>query len=230
MAGRKKDRKKEFQHDPFKSLKGFCVSSPQQSPPADRPDTPPSHAPPAPDEASLFTGEMERLGVARRASGDAEPETAAASSPDSASKVAAESPPTTDRELFLASLGEMEAVFCDEIPAEDSSAGAPRRMRQVRRGELVPEAQLDLHGLGRDAARERVRHFLDNATYHGRKTVLIVTGRGKGSGGEPVLRAEIERYLKYEAAAWVAEWGRAPARYGGEGALVVFLKGRKGNK
>jgi DNA-nicking Smr family endonuclease len=226
VAGKKKDRKKEFQQNPFKRLKGFCVSSPQQAPPADRPVTPPAAAC---DEAAVFADEMERLGVARHPAGDAAAETAATSFPDSASKVAVE-PPPTDRELFLASLGEMQAVFCDEIPAEDGPAGAPRRMRQVRRGELVPEAQLDLHGLGRDDARERVRHFLDNAAYHGRKTVLIVTGRGKGSGGEPVLRAEIERYLRYEAAAWVAEWGRAPARYGGEGALVVFLKGRKGNK
>jgi len=226
VAGRKKDRKKEFQHDPFKSLKGFCVSSPQQAPPADRPVSPPEAAY---DEAAVFADEMERLGVARRPAGEAAAETTETSFPGSSPEVAAE-PPTTDRDLFLASLGEMEAVFHDEIPAEDGPAAVPRRMRQVRLGELVPEAQLDLHGLSRDAARERVRHFLDNAAYHGRNTVLIVTGRGKGSGGEPVLRAEIERYLKYEAAAWVAEWGRAPARYGGEGALIVFLKGRKGNK
>jgi DNA-nicking Smr family endonuclease len=226
VTGGKKGRKKEFQHDPFKRLKGFCVSSPEKAPPEDRPATPPVTAY---DEAALFADEMARLGVAHRPAGDAAAETAETSAPDSSPK-AADEPPPTDRELFLASLGEREAVFGDEIPAEDEPAAAPRRMRQVRRGELVPEAQLDLHGLGRDDARERVRHFLDNAVYQGRKTVLIVTGRGKGSGGEPVLRAEIERYLKYEASAWVAEWGRAPARYGGEGALIVFLKGRKGNK
>ncbi|HXV19534.1 MAG TPA: Smr/MutS family protein [Desulfuromonadales bacterium] len=229
MAGGKKDRKKEFQHDPFKRLKGFCVSSPEKELPAGRPVKPPAAAPPVPDEASLFAGEMERLGVARSAAGDSEQKVAAAGPAESPPKAAAASP-ASDRDLFLASLGKMEAVFCDEIPAAEEVAATPRRMRQVRRGELVPEAQLDLHGLGRDVARERVRHFLDNAAYHGRKTVLIVTGRGRGSGGEPVLRAEIERYLKYEAAAWVAEWGRAPARYGGEGALVVFLKGHKESK
>jgi DNA-nicking Smr family endonuclease len=226
VAGGKKGRKKEFQHDPFKRLKGFCVLSPEKAPPEDRPVTPPVTAY---DEAAQFADEMARLGVAHRPAGDAATETAETSAPDSSPK-AADEPPPTDRELFLASMGEMEAVFSDEIPAEEGPADAPRRMRQVRRGELVPESQLDLHGLGRDDARERVRHFLDNAVYQGRKTVLIVTGRGKGSGGEPVLRAEIERYLKYEAAAWVAEWGRAPARYGGEGALIVFLKRRKGNK
>lgn len=229
MAGGKKDRKKEFQHDPFKRLKGFSISQSEKTPSADWPVKPTVAAPSAPDEATMFVDEMERLGVARHPAGDAAAETVETASPATSPKAAVESP-QTDRDLFLASLGEMEAVFCDEIPAEDGPAVAPRRMRQVRRGELVPEAQLDLHGLGRDDARERARHFLDNAVYHGLKTVLIVTGRGKSSGAEPVLRAEIERYLKYEAAAWVAEWGRAPARYGGEGALVVFLKGRKRNK
>jgi DNA-nicking Smr family endonuclease len=172
---------------------------------------------------------MKRLGVAHSAADEPTPE-AAETRPDDLSPPAAAEAPATDRDLFLASLGEMEAIFTDEFPAADEPVAVPRRMRQVRRGELLPEERLDLHGLGRAEARERVRHFLDNAVYHGRKTVLIVTGRGKGSGGEPVLRAEIERYLKYEAAAWVAEWGRAPARYGGEGALVVFLKGRKGSR
>jgi DNA-nicking Smr family endonuclease len=228
VAGGKKDRKKEFQPDPFKRLKGFCVLPSAKTPPPVRPVAP---RPPAAavDDAGLFAAEMERLGVAHCAAEEPTPE-AAEIRPEGPSPPPAAAPPMTDRDLFLASLGEMEAIFVDELPAEDEPAAVPRRMRQVRRGELLPEERLDLHGLGRVEARERVRHFLDNAAYHGRKTVLIVTGRGKGSGGEPVLRAEIERYLKYEAAAWVAEWGRAPARYGGEGALVVFLKGRKGNR
>lgn len=222
MTVGKKGRKKEFQHDPFKRLKGFCVSPPPARP------VPPPVMQPVPDEEALFADEMEKLGVARRSAGETAPEEVAAG--PTGSPPAAAAPPPADRELFLASLGEMEAVFADELPAEEEPPAVPRRMRQVRRGELVPEARLDLHGLGRDDARQRVRHFLDNAVFHGRKTVLIVTGRGKGSGGEPVLRAEIERYLKYEAAAWVAEWGRAPAPYGGEGALVVFLKRRQGSK
>jgi DNA-nicking Smr family endonuclease len=228
VAGGKKKRKKEILQNPFKQLKGFCVSPVAKAPLPGRPVAPPSAVPPAQDEAALFAGEMERLGVARRPAGEPPTEKPDSRATDPYPHDAIE--PTTDQELFLASLGEMEAVFADEIPSAEETTAVPRRMRQVRRGELVPEAQLDLHGFHRADARERVRHFLDNAVYHGCKTVLIVTGRGKGSGGEPVLRVEIERYLQHEAAAWVAEWGRAPARYGGEGALVVFLKGRQGRK
>ncbi len=226
MAGGKNDRKKEFQHDPFRGLKGFCVSPAEKAAMPDRPvATASSDAPPR-DEAAIFAEEMDRLGVVCR---DVEEDaTEAVAGRREVDPPAVDTVPApNDQDLFLASLGSMEKVFVDDFPLAEDPAATPRRMRQVRRGELVPEAQLDLHGLGRDAARDRVRHFLDNAVHHGRKTVLIVTGRGKSSGREPVLRAEIERYLRYEAAAWVAEWGRAPARYGGEGALIVFLKGRK---
>ena len=224
MAGGEKDRKNDFQQNPFKRLKGFSVSPQGKAQPVSVPGAPLSES--TPDETDLFATEMARLGVTHGTTGDAELEAPDSRSEDVVPKDVSE-PTPSDQEVFLSSLGAMESVFVDELPESGELAAAPRRMRQVRRGELVPEAQLDLHGLSHADARERVRHFLDNSTYHGRKTVLIVTGRGKGSDGEPVLRAEIERYLRHEATAWVAEWGRAPARYGGEGALVVFLKGRK---
>lgn len=225
---RKKEHEKSFRHDPFKRLKGFGVSAPQ-SLPAVKPPVPVPAPVAASDEAGLFAEEMARLGVAGRPG--AAGEEPAPPAPPEEPQVNREVPPLpTERELFLAALGGMSAVFADEVPAAEEAPAQPRRMRQVRRGELLPEAQLDLHGLTRDQARERVRFFLDDAVYQGRRTVLIVTGRGKSSAGEPVLRAEIERYLAHDAAAWVAEWGRAPARFGGEGALVVFLKGRKGQK
>lgn len=227
MTDRKKNREKEFCHDPFKRLKGFCVQETEKEQPAGKPAPEPQAASPVPDEADLFAEEMERLGVASKNGSSAAPADEPPEAPGEPPAAAAAVPPPTEREIFLSSLGEMEAVFVDEIPEPEELPAVPRRMRQLRRGGLAPEAQLDLHGLARDAARDRVRYFLENAVYHGMKTVLIVTGRGKGSGGEPVLRIEIERYLAHEAGVWVAEWGRAPARYGGEGALVVFLKGRK---
>jgi len=221
VAGRKKDGKKDFRHDPFKRLKGFCVSPGQEVPEPVGGERKTSEAQSPIDEAALFAEEMTRLGVEHR-DGDRETEREVPKVPEPEAP-----PPPSDEALFLASLGQMQTVFADELPETEAPPAIPRPMRQLRRGGLLPEAQLDLHGLDRAAARERVRHFLDNSVHHGLKTVLIVTGRGKGSGGEPVLRNEIEHYLRGEASAWVLEWGRAPARYGGEGALVVFLKGRK---
>ncbi|MCA1796614.1 MAG: Smr/MutS family protein [Geobacteraceae bacterium] len=134
----------------------------------------------------------------------------------------------SEEELFLHHLGQMDAVFNDSYPENDAAAqehASARRMRQLRKGRLRPEASLDLHGCYREEARKKVRVFLESRQRQGMKTVLIITGRGlRSKDGESVLRSDIEAYLRTRAKAWVAEWGRAPKQYGGDGALVVFLR------
>jgi DNA-nicking Smr family endonuclease len=216
---------KEFQISPFKKLKGLAVSKSHLPPsPAEGKNTLRTTPVPAEtDDAALFAQEMEMLRVEKR---DADDATSMLPEQESPAPIPAQPAtiPATDRELFLAALGSMDSVFRDEMPSQAEPSAAPRRMRQLRQGKLLPEAQLDLHGATRDEARQKVRFFLEDSVFQGRKTVLVITGRGKGSPGGPVLRADMEKYLRYEAKAWVVEWGRAPARYGGEGALVVFLR------
>lgn len=203
--------------DPFGKLKGFRASGPPETK-APAPPTPPAEE--AEDEGA-FAREMARLGISAQAE---PPGKAAAEAPAGAEPPG--KPPADDRELFLAAVGRMEATFHDEFPQAEKPA-APRRMKLVKQGKLLPEVTLDLHGLDRLQARERVRHFLEDAAWQGRRTVLVITGRGTGSGGEPVLRQVVEEYLAREAGALVGEWGRAPARHGGDGAIIVFLRGRK---
>jgi len=93
----------------------------------------------------------------------------------------------------------------------------------VRQGKLKPEAQLDLHGQQCEEALARVGHFLENACFHQLRCVLIITGRGQHSAQGPVLRQAVEDFLSGPGEKLIAEWGRAPRQYGGEGALVVFL-------
>lgn len=228
MAKRgKKQGSKSFQHSPFKALKGVAVAEEKSL--ADKtaavPDAP--AAPVAEDDAAAFAREMALLGVDRRTTDGWERESAP---PVVEATTGAEqaAPELSDEELFHASLGQMDSRFREEIPlqGEEEAAASPRRMRQLRQGKRSPEARLDLHGMTRQEARDKVRFFLEDAVFHGFKTVLIITGRGKGSAEGPVLREFMEGYLSRAARAWVVEWGRAPARYGGEGALVVFLKGR----
>ncbi len=229
-----KDPNKKFNQNPFKELRGFCVSEAQdkslpgsrQSKPPDKTSVSQGKAEPQPvDEDVLFAEEMDRLGMPARAAEDQDEEL-----PESApvEQQPITRAPQSDTDLFLETLGQMDAVFTDGQPTPEIEGQAtPRRMKLLRQGRLVPEDRLDLHGLNREDARSRVRYFLENALFHGRKTVLIITGRGKGSGGEPVLRKDVEKYLSFEAKAWVSEWARAPRQYGGEGALVVFLKTKK---
>jgi len=61
------------------------------------------------------------------------------------------------------------------------------------------EAELDLHGFGAIEARSAVRAFLESwRRRKARAVVQIVTGKGKGSAGGPVLG---------ELRGLVAEWG-----------------------
>ncbi|WP_155875537.1 Smr/MutS family protein [Desulfuromonas sp. AOP6] len=176
------------------------------------------------DAKDLFAKEMARLGLDSSALGT---EDANAEQPEGpAASTGQREESLTEKDLFLQALGKMEVTFVDEYPEEETPGAVPRRMKLLRKGKLRPEATLDLHGLTRDEARAKVRFFLEDSLHHRRKVVLVITGWGKGSGKEPILRDDMERYLGQEGRAWVSEWGRAPRQHGGEGALVVFLRSR----
>ncbi len=68
------------------------------------------------------------------------------------------------------------------------------------------DAELDLHGLGAVEARSAVRAFLES--WRRRKAggvVHIITGKGRGSAGGPVLRGLVKTLLQGELRALVAE-------------------------
>ena len=100
----------------------------------------------------------------------------------------------------------------------------PEVVRKLRRGHWALQAQLDLHGLRRDAAREALGEFIQDSARRGLRCVRVVHGKGHGSPGrEPVLKGRVRRWLgqKYEVLAFV----QARASDGGAGALIVLLTG-----
>lgn len=97
-------------------------------------------------------------------------------------------------------------------------------VRKLRRGHWALQAQLDLHGLRRDAAREALGLFIHDSARRGLRCVRVVHGKGHGSPGrEPVLKSRVRRWLvqKSEVLAFV----QARASDGGAGALIVLLTG-----
>jgi DNA-nicking Smr family endonuclease len=97
-------------------------------------------------------------------------------------------------------------------------------VRKLRRGEWAIQAQVDLHGLTRDAARERVGAFLREAQRQGLRCVRVVHGKGHGSPGKtPVLKGRVQRWLAQ--CETVDAFAQARAADGGAGALVVLLSG-----
>lgn len=96
-------------------------------------------------------------------------------------------------------------------------------LRRLRRGHWVIQAQLDLHGMRRDEAREALGEFLRNAVKRGMRCVRIVHGKGLGSvNKEPVLKSKVRSWLVQKDE--VMAFCQARAAEGGAGALVVLLK------
>lgn len=216
----------DFTNNPFKSLKGLSAfeehsgeSSCNRSGERDAAQLQTE----SDEESGSFADEMAFLGVKQFKSDDHEsiandemnedPATAPGSGGDE-----------SDTAVFLNAVTQMEKVFKEEDYDDvQEKRAVPRRMKQVERGQLIPEDELDLHGLSVDEAKAKVLFFLQNAIYRGFGTVLLITGRGLHSASGPVLRSAIEKCLR-ENTEQVVEWGVAPRRYGGEGALVIFLR------
>ncbi len=94
-----------------------------------------------------------------------------------------------------------------------------RTQRKLRRGHLRPEARLDLHGHTQSQAFDALARFLAGAQAHGKRTVLVVTGK---SG---VLRQEVPRWLRVAPnAPRVLSSETARPGDGGDGALYVLLR------
>ncbi len=213
-GGRKQD---SFNHSPFKTLKGLPVSGRGPRPPVWSDDPPP--AVPQGDDPTLFSREMEWLDVRPLPDGEGD----ADRSPTPSAKVAAPVEPD-DAGVFLEAVGRLDKTFRDALPEAAAAPRArPRRIRQLERGALRPDGELDLHGLHRDEALRKTRTFLAHAVRQGWEVVIIVTGKGLHSNEGPVLRQAVERLLD-TVRELVLEWGEAPRRYGGGGALAVFLR------
>ncbi len=223
---RKSATVKEFNHSPFKSLKGLSAfDAPQAQDKADKADEASvKKTDPAADDLHAFVDEMGFLGVKPLPGRDASATGAGKARVPQKPHSADLSREQRDRDAFLEALGSMTTTFADDWPeAELGSQAVPRRIRQVARGLLKPQAELDLHGMTADEAMSKVRFFLQNSSCRGLQTLLIITGKGLHSSDGPVLRLAVEKLLA-QMHELVIEWGGAPRRYGGSGALVVFLR------
>lgn len=100
---------------------------------------------------------------------------------------------------------------------------SPEVVRKLRRGDWSIQAQLDLHGLRTDEARDSLGRFIREAHRHGLRCVRVVHGKGLGSPGKtPVLKGKVHSWMvqKNEVMAFV----QARPAEGGAGALVVLLR------
>ena len=103
---------------------------------------------------------------------------------------------------------------------------------RMKRGKLVPEARIDLHGMTIDRAHPTLTAFILRAQAGGKRLVLVITGKGRDrdeGGPIPVPRG----ILKHQVPNWlsmpplaqaVLQITEAHISHGGAGAYYVYLR------
>lgn len=214
-----KPKQKEFAASPFKALKGKALDL-RQSAPAPAPKPKPAAKSRELDDELLFldaVAGVQRLHAAAGAPARVKAQAAAKAERDE-----------EEQRIFMQAVEalKIDLRFSDSVPEEETPQRpvSVNRLRQVRRGGIRIDLQLDLHGLTRDEAIENLERFVKGAYNRGQKGVLVITGKGNNSPGEPVLKAAVAAWLRDPGKGMVAEFVLAPKEMGGSGAYVVFLK------
>ncbi len=102
----------------------------------------------------------------------------------------------------------------------------PSVRQAVTREPIEVEARLDLHGMNRREAAEALRRFVRTQHARGRRTLLVIHGKGlHRADGRAELPAVCHRELaEGPLAPLVLSFASSPRRLGGLGALVVRLR------
>jgi DNA-nicking Smr family endonuclease len=111
------------------------------------------------------------------------------------------------------------------VQDKDSLVQDEELSREERRRRLIekrPDAVVDLHGLTRDEAWERLGNFFSDARRRGLEKVLIVHGKGNHSQGEAILKRTTREFI--ERCAYAGSHGHASSTSGGTGATWVIVK------
>lgn len=105
---------------------------------------------------------------------------------------------------------------------------ARKKFRALKKGKITPQASLDLHGLSRKHAYDKVMIFLFNSIKKKLRLILIITGKGKISqdyGSTGILRKELPTWISSSQYSDKI-LGISPASniHGGAGAYYVYIR------
>ena len=147
-------------------------------------------------------------------------------------------PAPEPRQRLLDEQAALKEALSDEVDIESllltddglsfrRSGVGPDVVTRLRRGHWAIQAELDLHGLRRDEARDTLAAFVRVAAQRGHRCLRVVHGKGHGSPGrEPVLKGKVQRWLGQRNE--VIAFAQASGPQGGAGALIVLLAGSAG--
>ena len=95
--------------------------------------------------------------------------------------------------------------------------------RRINKGRIPIELTIDLHDKHREDAHRHLYEMLHNAHRAGKRTALVITGKGRASEG--VLKQSLPRWLASSSFAdIVSSYAPAANQHGGSGAFYVRLR------
>lgn len=142
-------------------------------------------------------------------------------------------PQPTPRQRLLDEQAALREAMSDEVDVESllltddglsfrRARVGPEVVTRLRRGHWAIQAELDLHGLRRNEARDQLAAFVRSAAQRGHRCLRVVHGKGHGSPGrQPVLKGKAQRWLAQ--CDDVIAFAQASGPQGGAGALIVLL-------
>ena len=99
----------------------------------------------------------------------------------------------------------------------------PDTLRRLKQAYWPVGAQLDLHGLNSEQARDALMAFLHTSQAHATRCVRIIHGQGFGSAnGRGVLKSLMVQWLRQIQD--VVAFATAPQAHGGRGAMLVLIR------
>ena len=118
------------------------------------------------------------------------------------------------------------------LPAPKPIGMDAKAYGRMKRGKLLPEGRIDLHGMTLDQAHPALTGFVLGAQSAGKRLVLVITGKGKpGDDYDPISRPR--GVLSRQVPLWLGMAPMAQAvlqvtpahlRHGGDGAFYVYLR------
>ncbi len=212
-----------------KQLQELVTPKPVEKKPLPRPAARPVAAPPPPAEPELSDAELfrqEMLGISRISQ--------VTSGRDKPIEVEREVlvRQSDDAEAYaqlsdlVSGIGTFDISDTDEY-IEGLATGLDRRLLlRLRRGDYAVQGHVDLHGLNREEARDRVELFMHESRLKGHRCILIIHGRGLNSKDQiPVLKEAVRLWLvRGRLSRNVLAFATARPTDGGAGAVYVLLR------
>ncbi|MCL2760233.1 MAG: Smr/MutS family protein [Desulfuromonadales bacterium] len=135
-----------------------------------------------------------------------------------------------EQKFFLDALKalKLDTIFSNDLkPERNIPAKKANWLRQLRRGSITINYELDIHGLHEDEAIDALSNFISGAFRRDQKAVLVITGDENCPNNGPKSKKMVIEWLETTGNLFIDEFFNAPASICGYGALVIILKSDK---